>query len=60
MSILNFLKLIKMLNKGRTMKIALIIFFSLIAMCVLYAPFVISGRMSDGEIHMDKEKKSRK
>lgn len=42
------------------MKIALIIFFGLVAMCVLYAPFIISGRMSDGEIRIDKEKKSRK
>lgn len=31
------------------MKIALLIFYGLIAICAVYAPFAMSGRMSDWE-----------
>jgi hypothetical protein len=39
------------------MKIALIIFFAIVGICILYAPILMSGRMSEWERRREKEEK---
>jgi hypothetical protein len=42
------------------MKVALLIFFGLITIGVMYAPFLMSGRMSDLERSKEKDERASK